>query len=96
MDPIATILARARERAEQLKVSYAGALLPAEAHALLQADPSAKLVDVRRFGPGERIVFEPYTRDLYESTHKWVEERNIFPPEKSRACNYEDAVACAA
>jgi NitT/TauT family transport system substrate-binding protein len=56
----------------------------------------AKLVDVRRFGPGERIVFEPYTRDLYESTHKWVEERNIFPPEKSSACNYEDAVACAA
>lgn len=56
----------------------------------------ATLVDVRRFGPGERIVFEPYTRDIYESTHKWVEERNIFPPEKAGACNYEDAVACAA
>jgi len=56
----------------------------------------AKLVDVRRFGPGERIVFEPYTRELYESTHKWVEERNIFPPEKAGEYNYEDAVACAA
>jgi NitT/TauT family transport system substrate-binding protein len=55
----------------------------------------AKLVDVRRFGPGERIVFEPYTRDLYETTHKWVEERNIFPSEKTSQCNYEDAVACA-
>ena len=55
----------------------------------------ANLVDVRRFGPGERIVFEPYTRELYESTHKWVEERNIFQPEKASVCNYEDAVACA-
>ncbi len=55
----------------------------------------AKLVDVRRFGPGERIVFEPYTRDLYETTHKWAEERNIFPSEKTSQCNYEDAVACA-
>ena len=56
----------------------------------------AKLVDVRRFGPGERIVFEPYTRDLYESTHKWVEEREIFPADKLGKGTYEDAVACAA
>ena len=35
----------ARQRAEQLKVPYAGALLPEEAHALMQA--GAKLVDVR-------------------------------------------------
>ena len=55
----------------------------------------AKRVDVRRFGPGERIVFEPYTRELYEATHKWVDDRDIFQPEKIRACNYEDAVACA-
>jgi rhodanese-related sulfurtransferase len=30
-----------------LKLSYAGALLPAEAHALMQSLPEAKLVDVR-------------------------------------------------
>ena len=36
---------RARERAQKLKLPYAGALLPAEAHALMQA--GAKLVDVR-------------------------------------------------
>lgn len=58
-------------------------------------DRHAKLVDVRRFGPGERIVFEPYTRELYESTHKWVEERNIFPPEKAGRGKFEDAVVCA-
>ena len=36
---------RAGERAKKLGLSYAGALLPAEAHALMQA--GAKLVDVR-------------------------------------------------
>lgn len=53
-----------------------------------------KLVDVRRFGPGERIVFEPYSRDIYETTHKWVEERHIFDEEKTGHGAYEDAVAC--
>jgi hypothetical protein len=36
---------RARERAEKLGLTYAGALLPAEAYALMQK--GAKLVDVR-------------------------------------------------
>ena len=36
---------KARERGEKLKLSYAGAVLPAEAHALMQK--GAKLVDVR-------------------------------------------------
>lgn len=35
----------AQERGKQMELSYAGALLPAEAHALMQA--GAKLVDVR-------------------------------------------------
>ena len=40
-----SIKAAARQRAEQLKAPYAGALLPEEAHALMQA--GARLVDVR-------------------------------------------------
>jgi rhodanese-related sulfurtransferase len=36
---------KARERGRKLKLSYAGALLPAEAHALMRK--GAKLVDVR-------------------------------------------------
>jgi rhodanese-related sulfurtransferase len=36
---------RAKERGERMKLSYAGALLPAEAHALMEQ--GAKLVDVR-------------------------------------------------
>jgi len=45
-DPQA-ILTRARERAQQMSLPYAGALLPAEAHALMQGLPEAKLIDVR-------------------------------------------------
>lgn len=56
----------------------------------------AKIVDVRRFGPGERIVFEPYTREMYEATKEWVEERDIFPSEKVAPTDYEQAVAFAA
>src|SRR5512135_1847234 len=40
------IKAKARERARALRLPYAGALLPSEAHALLQAG-EARLVDVR-------------------------------------------------
>ncbi|HKW39478.1 MAG TPA: rhodanese-like domain-containing protein [Burkholderiales bacterium] len=41
------ILARAKQRGQAMKLPYGGALLPAEAYALLQQDPNAKLVDVR-------------------------------------------------
>jgi rhodanese-related sulfurtransferase len=47
MDSPDDILSRARERARAMKLPYAGALLPAEAHALLKQRPDAKLVDVR-------------------------------------------------
>jgi len=42
----------------------------------------AKLVDVRRFGPGERVVFEPYTEAMYQQTQQWILDRGIFPEEK--------------
>jgi hypothetical protein len=35
-------------------------------------------VDVRRFSPGERIVFLPYTEDVYEKTQLWLHERSLF------------------
>jgi ABC-type nitrate/sulfonate/bicarbonate transport system substrate-binding protein len=37
------------------------------------------MMDTRRWGPGERIVFEPYTKQVFEETFRWIEERNIFP-----------------
>jgi NitT/TauT family transport system substrate-binding protein len=38
----------------------------------------AELVDVRRFGPGERIVFEPYTREMYDSTQRWMDAHDLL------------------
>ena len=35
-------------------------------------------VDVRRFGVGERVVPQPYTRAIFERTQAWMQERNLF------------------
>jgi ABC-type nitrate/sulfonate/bicarbonate transport system substrate-binding protein len=48
-------------------------------------------IDTRRWGPGERIVFEPYTREVFEESFKWIAEREIFKPEEMGSGRYEDA-----
>jgi NMT1/THI5 like len=35
-------------------------------------------MDTRRWGPGERLVFEPYTKEVYEETFKWIADHGIF------------------
>jgi NitT/TauT family transport system substrate-binding protein len=50
------------------------------------------MVDVGAFGPGERIIFEPYTREMYERTHRWMEQLRIFPEEQTGSADYEVAV----
>ena len=35
-------------------------------------------MDTGRWGPGERIVFEPYSRDMFEDSQAWIAERDIF------------------
>lgn len=50
------------------------------------------LVDVRAFSNGRRIVFEEYTREVYESTHKWMEDIEIFPEGQLGHKPYEEAV----
>jgi ABC-type nitrate/sulfonate/bicarbonate transport system substrate-binding protein len=55
----------------------------------------ASLVDVKRFGPGERLVFEPYTKAMYDETHAWVEERGIFDADAVGSGAFEEAVALA-
>jgi rhodanese-related sulfurtransferase len=47
MGQITAILNAAQARAKQLNLSYEGALLPSEAHQLMQLAARAKLVDVR-------------------------------------------------
>jgi hypothetical protein len=49
-------------------------------------------MDTRLFGPGERIVFEPYTRDISLDTQKWIIERGIFPEGNPVVRSYEDSV----
>jgi NitT/TauT family transport system substrate-binding protein len=46
--------------------------------------------DVRRFGPGERVVFEPYTREMFERTHRWMERWQLF--EGQERSGYDEAV----
>ncbi|HEY2600363.1 MAG TPA: hypothetical protein VGI67_02320 [Thermoleophilaceae bacterium] len=55
-------------------------------------DDLRELVDVRRFGPGERIVFEPYTREMFERTHRWMESWDLFDPSEAGMSKYESAV----
>jgi NitT/TauT family transport system substrate-binding protein len=45
--------------------------------------------DVRRFGTGERIVFEPYTREMFDRTHQWMARWQLFD---SPATTYDEAV----
>jgi hypothetical protein len=48
-------------------------------------------MDVRRWGPGERIVFEPYTKEVFEDSFKWIRERQIFEVGTMGEGRYEDA-----
>jgi len=49
-------------------------------------------MDTRRWGPGERIVFEPYTKDVFEQSFEWIAQHGIFPEGQMGAGRYEDAV----
>ena len=55
-------------------------------------DDIQQVVDVRRFGPGERIVFEPYTREMFERTHIWMNQHALFNTETATTPTYEEAV----
>ena len=48
-------------------------------------------MDTRLFGPGERIVFEPYSREVFNESRTWVAERDIFENGVGHL-QYDDAV----
>ena len=52
----------------------------------------AELVDVRQFGPGERIVAEPYTREMFEVTQGWMRGWDLLDLDPGSAAGYESAV----
>jgi NitT/TauT family transport system substrate-binding protein len=48
-------------------------------------------VDVRAFGTGERIVFLPYTREVFAQTQQWTETHKLFDGASAEA-GYDEAV----
>jgi hypothetical protein len=53
-------------------------------------------MDTRRWGPGERIVFEPYTKEVFEESFGWIAAHGIFPEGGMGTGNYEAAVISTA
>ena len=49
-------------------------------------------MDTRRWGPGERLVFEPYTQEAFEDSRRWISEHGIFPDGNLGSGSYEQAV----
>ena len=50
------------------------------------------MIDVRRFGSGERIVFLPYTQEMFDETQHWMHERKLFDVGPKVGVSYEVAV----
>ena len=52
----------------------------------------AQLIDVRRFGPGERIVFEPYTKEMYDAAQRWMRSWDLLDLDSDAGTGFQDAV----
>lgn len=50
------------------------------------------IMDTRRWGPGERIVFEPYTEEVFAQSRDWIVDHGIFETDKMGGDTYLDAV----
>ena len=49
-------------------------------------------MDTGRWGPGERIVFEPYSRAMFDESQAWIAEREIFPDGNLGSRDYERSI----
>ena len=49
------------------------------------------LMDTRRWGPGERLVFEPYTKEVYEESFEWIAAHGMFDDSGMGSGDYEKA-----
>ncbi len=50
------------------------------------------MIDTRRWGPGERLVFEPYGKATFEAAREWIAAHGIFAPGEMGSRVYEEAV----
>jgi ABC-type nitrate/sulfonate/bicarbonate transport system substrate-binding protein len=53
-------------------------------------------MDTRRWGPGERLVFEPYTEEVFKESRDWIASHGIFPDGNLGAHTYDDAIVTLA
>jgi len=49
------------------------------------------LMDTRRWGPGERLVFEPYTKEVYEESFEWIAAHGMFADTGMGSGEYDKA-----
>ena len=49
-------------------------------------------MDTRRWGLGERLVFEPYTKQAHAETFDWLTRHGIFAERAMGHGRYEDSV----
>ena len=49
------------------------------------------VMDTRRWGPGERIVFEPYTEETFAVSREWIADHDIFEGGDLGKKRYEEA-----
>jgi hypothetical protein len=49
-------------------------------------------MDTRRWGPGERLVFEPYSKQTFDQSFAWIEQHGIFPRGEMGSGQYESAI----
>jgi hypothetical protein len=50
------------------------------------------MMDTRRWGPGERLVFEPYTKEVFDETFKWIADHGIFADTGMGTQRYESSI----
>jgi NMT1/THI5 like len=53
-------------------------------------------MDTRRWGPGERIVFEPYTKDVFDASFAWIAAHELFDAGGMGSGDYEQSVVSLA
>jgi ABC-type nitrate/sulfonate/bicarbonate transport system substrate-binding protein len=49
-------------------------------------------MDTRRWGPGERLVFEPYSKEVFTESFDWIAKHEIFDAGQMGSGKYEEAV----
>ncbi len=54
------------------------------------------MMDTRRWGAGERLVFERYSKEVFEETFEWIAAHGIFAEGAMGSGRYEEAVLVSA